>query len=85
MPGEDVLQHAEPPYAGQPLADLLTELPVDRVHRVFAELDVAAERPLKRAVGRLGHQQCPVSRSPDHGHRLDDLSPGVHRTVLSRR
>jgi MFS family permease len=85
-PGEDVLKHAEPPHSGQPLADLLAELPVDRVQRVLAELDVTAERPLKRGVGRLGHEQRPVPRSPDNGHRFDDdLSLGIHRTVLSRR
>jgi hypothetical protein len=59
---------------------------VDRVSRVLAELDMAAKRPLKRSVGRLGHQQRPIPRSPDDGHGLhDDLPLQVYRTVVSRR
>jgi hypothetical protein len=48
VPGKDVLQHAEQPHVGQPLADLLGKLPVDGVPRVLAELNMTAERPLKR-------------------------------------
>jgi hypothetical protein len=48
MPRKDVFQHAEQPHVGQPLADLLEKLPVNRVPCVLAELDMTAERPLKR-------------------------------------
>jgi hypothetical protein len=47
-PRKDVLQHAEQPHVGQPLTDLLEKLPVDGVPRVLAELDMTAERSLKR-------------------------------------
>jgi len=88
VPRKDVLEHAEQPYLGQLLAELLTELPVDRVQGVLAELDVTAERPLERrlrGIGVLRHQQCPVPGPPDDGHRLDDLPFGVHRTVVPRQ
>ncbi len=85
LPGEDVLQHAEQAHVGQPLPDLLAELTMQRVHCVLAELDMAAERTGKRAIGRLGHKQRPVPGSPDDGHCLDDLPFRVHRTVVSRR
>src|SRR5438270_558151 len=49
-PRKDVFQHAEPPHAGQFLADLLEKLPVNSVHRVLAELHVPAERPLEQRV-----------------------------------
>ena len=58
---------------------------MDGVQRVLAELDVAAERPLKQRLRRLGHQQRPVTRPPDDGHRVHDLPLRTHRPVVSRR
>ena len=84
-PAEDVLQHAEQPYVGHDLADLLEKLPVDGVHRVLPELHVAAQRPLEQRLRRLGHQQRPVPWPPDDRHRLDDLPLRAHRPVVSRR
>jgi hypothetical protein len=84
LPGEDVLKHAEPPHVGHHLAELLTELPVDGVRRVLAELHVPAQRPLEPRLGRLGHQQRPVPRPPDDRHRLDDLPLAAHQPFVPR-
>jgi hypothetical protein len=82
LPLEDVLEHAKQPHAGEPLPDLLRELPVNRVDSAFAELDMAAERPVKGTwPGGLGHEQRGVPRALDDRHRLNHL--GRHQPVLS--
>ena len=87
-PREDVLQHARQPHSGECLPDFLLELAVHRVPRVFAELDMTAERPVKHLPGRarfLRYQQRTVARPLDHRHCLDDLAPGFHPVVVSHR
>jgi hypothetical protein len=67
-PLKDVLQHARQPHAGQRLPDLLPELTVHRVERVLAELDMAAERPVKQLPRRVASSD--TSSAPSHGRRI---------------
>ena len=69
------------------LPDLLAEFAVDCVQGVLAELDMTAERPVKqlpRRVRFLRYQQRAITWPPDQHHRLNALTPGFHRYVVSR-
>jgi hypothetical protein len=80
-PLEQVFRDTQETHISDTLADLLDELPPDRIGGILTELDMTTKHPVERrgfGTGVFRHQQGPISRSPDHRHRLDHLPAFVH-------
>jgi DNA-directed RNA polymerase specialized sigma24 family protein len=59
-PLEDVLQHAQQPDAGQPLANLLGEFTVHRIQRAFAGLDPEQRVAFRALLRDLGERSAVI-------------------------